>query len=735
MLQRLVDTGESHYGVGPVRHAMRTRLRPFASLIILATLSAAAQPSTPSPLGPVSPTTGLVLRDEVVHALIQESSGDRIHDNVQRLSLLARDTQGGYAEAAGWMKAAAEAAGLQDVRLEAMKDGPQWRATRGELWVAGAQRYRVTSYADLPMSLAVGSGSFEGTDLEVVDVGTGMKDADYAGKELKGKVVLTRGPPGFAVRRAVGERGAVGVVSSYSTPPWNTPHRMDGDFPDQVGWAVVSPSLLPPGTPVPFVFMVSDRQGRELRAQLQAGPVKMDVSVAAEAYVGHYSIVSGVIPGTRGGEEVVLTAHLDHYKPGADDNASGSATLLEMVRTHTTLIRRGVLPPPVRTLRVLWLPEFEGTREWFSHHGADPVRRVAHFNFDMLGASLTRAHSRFMVTYTPDWNASFVNAVSESTVAFMNRFNGVAYPPRKDFRIGSVTGSQDPLDGHMERYSRGSDHQLFNDHGIPGVAFSTWPDDGYHTSGDRPENVDPTQLHRSAFAGLASVTVAAWAEGTGALELARLVAVHGVRRVAEDEFRARRDLASAPAAQLSGTYRLSRAVVRAAYRREREALRSCLPLGAPAAPVQAMAKALEAAEDQALDRLEVDAKARGAARKEPAPTEAERRARAFVPRRVKGQELASFDELAGRLGPEHQPRVAAVQAAMTAATTALRERGESELRFYQLPDALASYADGRRSVADIRDAAYAEYGHAFAVEALMDLFGLMEQGGLMMRAR
>ncbi|WP_240359348.1 M28 family peptidase [Pyxidicoccus trucidator] len=716
-------------------HPTRTRPLPFVSLVVLAALGAAAQQPPTSPLGPVSPTTGMVLRDEVVRALIHESSGDRIHDNVQRISLLARDTQGGYAEAAVWMKAAAEAAGLQDVRLEAMKDGPQWRATRGELWVSGPHRYRVTSYADQPMALAGGSGSFEGSGLELVDVGTGMQDADYEGKDLKGKVVLTRGPPGFAVRRGVGQRGAVGVVSSYSTPPWNAPNRIDGDFPDQVGWARVSSSLLPPGTPVPFAFMVSDRQGRELRAELQAGPVKVDVSVATETFEGHYSIVSGVIPGTRTGEEVVLTAHLDHYKPGADDNASGSAALLEMVRTYTVLIRRGVLPPPVRTLRVLWLPEFEGTRDWFSHHAEDPVRRVANFNFDMLGASLTRAHSRFMVTYTPDWNASFVNAVSESTVAFMNRFNGVAYPPRKDFRIGSVTGSRDPLDAHMERYSRGSDHQLFNDYRIPGVSFTTWPDDTYHTSGDKPELVDPTQLHRSAFAGLASVTVAAWAEGSGALELARLVAVHGARRVAEDEFRARRDLASAPAAELPGTYRLARAVVRTGYQREREALRSCVPLGAPAALVQAMVKALEAAEAQALKRLEADGKARGASLKEPAPTEAEKRARAFVPRRVKGQELASFDEVAGKASPEAQPRVAAVQAAMTAAATALRERGEGELRFFQLPDAIASYADGRRSVADIREAAYAEYGYVFPVEALLDLFGVLEQGGIMTRAR
>ncbi|MBZ4333009.1 M28 family peptidase [Corallococcus sp. AS-1-12] len=713
---------------------MPLRPLPFALLAVLASLGASAQAPV-SPLGPISPTTGMVLRDDVVRALIQESSGDRIHDGVQRLSLLARDSVDGYSEAAAWTKAAAEAAGLQDVRLEAMKDGPQWRATHGELWVAGPHRHRVTSYADLPMSLAIGSGSFEGKDLELVDVGTGTQDAEFAGKDLKGKVVLTRGHPVPALRTAVVKLGAVGVVSSYTTPPWNAPHRMDGDFPDQVGWALVPRSLMPQGARTPFLFMVSDRQGRELRAQLQEGPVKVDVSVATQAPTGHLSIVSGVIPGTLAAEEIVLTAHLDHYKPGADDNASGSATLLELVRTYTMLIRRGVLPPPVRTLRVLWLPEFEGTREWFAHHGADPVRRVAQFNFDMLGASMTHAHSRFQVSYTPDWNGSFVNAVSESTVAFMNRFNGVAYPRRKDFRIGSVTGSQDPMDAHMDRYSRGSDHQLFNDHGIPGVAYSTWPDDGYHTSGDRPENVDPTQLHRAAFAGLAGITVAAWTEGTGALELARLVAVHGAKRVAEDEFRARRELAATPAAQVPGFARLARAGVRAGYQRERDALRSCLALGAPAEPVKAMVQALETAESQALKRLEADGKARGVSLKEPAPGEAERKARAFVPRRVKGQELASFDELERRAMPGAQPRVDAVKAAMGAAATALREQGESELRFYQLADALASYADGKRSVADIRDAAHAEYGHVFPVEALLELFGLLEQGGVMTRGR
>lgn len=113
---------------------------------------------------------------------------------------------------------------------------------------------------------------------------------------------------------------------------------------------------------------------------------------------------------------------------------------------------------------------------------------------------------------------------------------------------------------------------------------------------------------------------------------------------------------------------------------------------------------------------------------EPALSQAERQARDFISRRVKGQALAAFDEVTSKLSAEDPPRLAAVKTALDAATTALRQSSESELRSYQLADALASYANGQRSVADIRDAAYAEYGHVFPVEALVDLFGLLERG-------
>src|SRR6185369_5270621 len=60
-------------------------------------------------------------------------------------------------------------------------------------------------------------------------------------------------------------------------------------------------------------------------------------------------------------EEIAYGCHLDHQRPGANDNASGCATILEVARTLQALIASGKLARPARTLRFIWPPEVEGT--------------------------------------------------------------------------------------------------------------------------------------------------------------------------------------------------------------------------------------------------------------------------------------------------------------------------------------------------------------------------------------
>ena len=48
---------------------------------------------------------------------------------------------------------------------------------------------------------------------ELVDVGEGTKESDYAGKDVKGKIVLVSASPGAVQDLAVGKFGAAGIVS------------------------------------------------------------------------------------------------------------------------------------------------------------------------------------------------------------------------------------------------------------------------------------------------------------------------------------------------------------------------------------------------------------------------------------------------------------------------------------------------------------------------------------------
>ena len=59
-----------------------------------------------------------------------------------------------------------------------------------------------------------------------------------------------------------------------------------------------------------------------------------------------------------------------------------------------------------------------------------------------------------------------------------------------------------------------SDHEVFNDWGVgvPGIVMNTWPDQWYHTSEDRPDKLDPTQMKRAVVIGAAAAYTIASAD-------------------------------------------------------------------------------------------------------------------------------------------------------------------------------------------------------------------------------
>ncbi|MEO9226572.1 MAG: M28 family peptidase, partial [Gemmatimonadaceae bacterium] len=268
----------------------------------------------------------------LVNAYAEEVSGDLAFDHVAVLSTMHRLTAtAAFDSAAAYVASNARASGLKVDVHDYPADGktefwtwltfPRWEATAGDLsWVEPGKGL-ITSFTKTPVSLAEYSSSAD-VATEVVDVGTGNRDSDYTGKDVRGKLVFTTGFPSMVYQRAVVQRGAVGIITWYTeltqldAAAWLSIPIARGDVPP---------------LPKTFAFVLSYFQGRTIKRALDSGkPVRLHARVAASTSAGHYRVVSATIAGTDPkAREVWFSAHLDHQKPGANDNASGSAVLLE----------------------------------------------------------------------------------------------------------------------------------------------------------------------------------------------------------------------------------------------------------------------------------------------------------------------------------------------------------------------------------------------------------------------
>ncbi len=376
-----------------------------------------------------------------------------------------------------------------------------------ELWevetpAAGQPRLaqRIASFDAVPMSLAQDSESGDVT-AQLVDVGRGTAESAYTGKDVRGKLVLTSSQPGPVAALAVAKFGAAGIVS-YAQ---NQPSAWSGDDDTQVRWGHLE-TFVPHKT---FAFMVSLRQARAFQQRLRSGDtITLKATVKAGSRPGDYSIVTATIPGEgpRAGEEIAFSCHLDHPRPGANDNASGCVTILEVARTYAKLIADKRLPRPSRTLRFIWPPEIEGTVTYLNARPEITGRIKAVIHLDMVGGG-PETKATFHVTRGPASLPSFVNDVAAAIAAFVNdqtmRFAGGG---TSEFPLNAPEGGKEPLRAALVDFTSGSDHQVYTEGSfrIPAVYMNDWPDRNIHTTRDSAAMIDPTKLLRAGFIAAAT---------------------------------------------------------------------------------------------------------------------------------------------------------------------------------------------------------------------------------------
>lgn len=537
-------------------------------VLVLAGLAPSGAQDTP-PRTPLSPP-------DLLRAIVNEASGELAMQNEIHLTGVNRNRKPeeyrkGYFEAAFILDKLREYGIDESTIVDLAVDGKTtWDAESAELWIVEPELRKIADLKEVPASLCSGSASAD-TTAELVYVGPGNREDFYKDKNVEGKILLVNGSPEGARRVGVEKHGAAGLVGwSSSHPEYDR---------DEVGWSGLrSGEKERPA----FGFMVSQRQGQDLRDALERGQKIVVRAVVKTQRVPDYKdqMTVGLIKGTEyPNEELVFTAHLFEgwAKQGANDNASGSTAILETARVLKKLTAEGKIPPLKRSVRFLFVPEISGTEAYLAANPEIKAKTFADINLDMVGEGLIKNLSYFRLNQTPWSLPTYLNDVMASYIEWMGDSQRDAQ--EANWRSGGIlapTGSRDPFYFQIERYSGGSDHDVFVDGSvrIPAVLMIVWPDQWYHSSGDTPDKSDANQFKRVVTI---SAAAAHFLASAGPAEAERMMAEISGRqggRLGDDKARAERMLLAADGKAVHAAAREARVIVNQGFLREKEALAS-----------------------------------------------------------------------------------------------------------------------------------------------------------------
>ncbi len=651
-------------------------------------------------------------------ALRDESSGAAPYENLRYLTGLHRvPATPEFDQAAQFILQRAREYGLADAHSEQFAiDGTKryglmrsylaWTVEEARLWEVRPQHLLLGDWKTDPIHLADYSHSAD-VERELVDVGNGASEGDYSGKDVRGKIVLADGVLARVQEFAIAQHGAVGIVS---------------DMPNQTtAWSGLDTTVVRWGhldarQPSGFAFMVSHQTAEALRSRSRGSePVILNAHAKATVGPGHWTVVTGTIPGTdSAAAEIVYSCHLDHERPGANDDGSGCVTILETARVLAHLIDSGQLPRPKRTLRFVWGPEVEGTMAFLASHPEIKQRLRANIHMDMVGGDPFKNKSVFHVTGTPwslpsfvtDVGAVFLDAIrtaaSEYAAGEMPADTGVV-----ETRAGGQ-GTRNELIADVTPYSSGSDHDDYDSStiAVPSLYLRDWPDIYIHTDHDTLDQIDATKLRRVALLGAASGYVYASISAQQLPTLLPFLTAQAEARLAQ-VFGAAQQLVDDPQLEADVAWYEARNLVHQTLRRESATLHSIVEF--TSGPAEADTEGAKALADQARNFqkwLDERAKLRGAKGTVPTAPWAGAPDAKRVPVRVGEFGPLTYQNdnvLLARLGKE---RYAKIKLINSEATPMLNVRDQSELYAYEI----VNFVNGKRTVGEIRDAVSAEYG-------------------------
>ena len=599
-----------------------------------------------------------------------------------------------------------------------------WDIISADLTVTEPEPETITTFDETPVCVHKSSAPTppEGVEAELVYVGEGTEESDYADRDVKGKIVLARGAGEAVAELAVTKHGALGVVTDYLRP--HPPVKTRLGTPD-----LVQDASIRGGAKDVWAFSISYNQFKRLRGLLDKGPVRVRARINAFFVEnGVLETVIAKIPGsTLPNEEVVVIPHLCHYRPGANDNAAGVGLAIEVAKVIQGAIESGRIGRPKRTITFIIGAEMYGSLSYLERNWGRRNEIVGGFCLDMLGEDQEKTKAGVEVSSVPDSLPTFLNDHVATLFEWVRRdalyqWNNA----NRCYKYDSLTVN---FRYNMSQFTPGSDHLIFDDSsvGIPVIQFGHWPDIYYHSSGDTIEMVDPEELKRNGLAFGTALLNLANAGAEQAVTFMNHVYTQSVKRLADNGGRARDEAgaihedwksggsdAEELAESIGGLVELELKRLEFLAERDREGLRSALRLTKTEPEetqqgLKTLAESLERSIGESLRREEEALKEFASSLLRGEGLELELKARVaekteygrLVPKRSFVGSLSGGDFMR-KLGPERRREYAE-----------WAKKAGKELVFGNLNAKIVemwSFSDGKRSISEVTEAVTFEYG-------------------------
>ena len=419
------------------------------SILLAASLTLGATATSAAPLTPVAKAGNLQSDQAFDNKIVKRIKVDNIYNHIAELSKNPRvaGTQGEY-EAVEYIKRQFESYGYE----------------------TEIQPFDIYSYtAPNLIELNVDGNVLESSDFtygvngevtsELVYVGLGALD-DFEGKDVSGKIALIeRGEFSFAEKIENAKKAGASAVIIYN----NTT-------------GVINGTLGEPKDYIPAVAL-TQAQGVALKERLDKGEtvnVTLKVDGAKTNIATSHNVVATKKATQKStGQLVLVGAHHDSVDgaPGANDDASGTATVLELARVFAN-------SPTDTDLRFVTFGAEEngllGSYEFVNRMtDEDYDRTVGMFQMDMVGSK----DAGPLIVYTNDGEKNIVTDLAAAAGARLSK-TGEATPYGMEGR---------------------SDHVPFAEIGLPAALFIHAPvEPWYHSPEDTLDKISKEKLEEVA---------------------------------------------------------------------------------------------------------------------------------------------------------------------------------------------------------------------------------------------